>query len=80
MKQTILHQADLSGADGMEVISSIVEVEPGTTIPRHFRHGIGVPGAIAGKFTVSGSTKKTQLMVTPIFVSKNTAFKACRCT
>jgi quercetin dioxygenase-like cupin family protein len=48
LKRTILHQADLSGAEGMEVISSIVEVEPGTTIPRHFHHGIEAAYVIAG--------------------------------
>ena len=40
IKRTALHTADLSGADGMEVISSILEVPPGETIPRHFHNGI----------------------------------------
>jgi hypothetical protein len=40
----------------------------------------GIPGAIAGKFTVGGSTAKTQSMVTPIFVSKNNVFEAYRYT
>ena len=48
LTRTILHQADLSSADGMEVISSIVEVEPGATIPRHFHHGIEAAYVIAG--------------------------------
>jgi quercetin dioxygenase-like cupin family protein len=48
MKRTILHQADLTGASGMEVISSIVEVQPGTTIPRHFHHGIEAAYVIEG--------------------------------
>jgi Bifunctional DNA primase/polymerase, N-terminal len=41
---------------------------------------LGVPGAIAGKFTVSGSTEKTRSMVIPIFVSKNDVFEAYCCT
>lgn len=40
MTRTILRQADLSGADGMKVISSILEIPPGATIPRHFHNGI----------------------------------------
>jgi len=40
----------------------------------------GVPGAIAGKFTLSGSTEKTRLMITWIFVSKNNAVEAYCCT
>jgi hypothetical protein len=48
---------------------------------RQTRHAQpGVPGAIAGKFTLSGSTEKTRSMVTPIFVSKNHALEAYRCT
>ena len=48
MKRTILHQADLTGANGMEVISSILEVQPGATIPRHFHHGIEAAYVIEG--------------------------------
>ena len=48
MTRTILHQADLSGASGMEVISSILEVQPGATIPRHFHHGIEAAYVIEG--------------------------------
>jgi hypothetical protein len=36
----------------------------------------GVSGASAGKFTVSGSAKKTRAAVIPIFVSKNAVFEA----
>ncbi|UUZ48314.1 cupin domain-containing protein [Massilia sp. B-10] len=38
--RTILNRADLPGAPGMEVISSILEVQPGETVPRHFHNGI----------------------------------------
>jgi hypothetical protein len=37
----------------------------------------GVPGAIAGKFTVSWTTQEFVLMVTRLFISKNKAFEAC---
>ena len=48
MKRTILHQADLTGATGMEVISSVLEVQPGATIARHFHHGIEAAYVIEG--------------------------------
>ena len=48
MKRTILRQADLTGASGMEVISSILEVQPGATLPRHFHHGIEAAYVIEG--------------------------------
>ena len=48
MKRTILRQADLTGASGMEVISSILEVQPGATLPRHFHHGIEAAYVLEG--------------------------------
>jgi quercetin dioxygenase-like cupin family protein len=38
--RTILNRADLAGSPGMEVISSILEVQPGATVPRHFHNGL----------------------------------------
>ncbi len=38
--RTILNRADLAGSANMEVISSILEVQPGATVPRHFHNGI----------------------------------------
>ena len=35
-----LKRADLSGAPGMEVISSIVEYKKGEQAPRHLHHGV----------------------------------------
>jgi quercetin dioxygenase-like cupin family protein len=35
-----LKRADLSGAAGMEVITSITELKKGESIPRHSHHGI----------------------------------------
>jgi hypothetical protein len=48
MERTILNQADLSGATGMEVISSILVIQPGTTVPAHFHNGIESGRVIAG--------------------------------
>src|SRR5712691_4265766 len=64
MKRTILHQADLSGATGMEVISSILEVQPGATIQRHFHHGIEAAYVIEGAMIQDpgseGDTRRTK--------------------
>lgn len=35
-----LKRADLSGAPGMEVITSVAEYLPGSSIPLHFHHGV----------------------------------------
>ena len=48
MKRNVLHRADLNGAPGMEVISSILEVEPGATVPRHFHNGIETGRVLEG--------------------------------
>ena len=37
-----LRRVDLSGAAGMEVISSISEFRPGEELPRHLHHGVEV--------------------------------------
>ena len=63
LKRTILHQADLSSAEGMEVIRSIVEVEPGTTVPRHFHHGIEAAYVIAGAM-IQNPGKEPQMVPT----------------
>ncbi|MBI3714797.1 MAG: cupin domain-containing protein [Betaproteobacteria bacterium] len=41
-------RADLSGAPGMEVISSIVEYKPGDKAPAHFHHGVEMVYVIEG--------------------------------
>jgi quercetin dioxygenase-like cupin family protein len=46
--RTELHRADLSGAPGMEVISSIVRLEPGQTAPVHSHHGIEAGYVVQG--------------------------------
>jgi quercetin dioxygenase-like cupin family protein len=48
MTRTILNRGDLDGAAGMEVISSILEVQPGATVPRHFHNGIETGSVLEG--------------------------------
>lgn len=43
-----LKRTDLSGAPGMEVVTSIVEFKPGDTIPRHSHHGVESAYVIQG--------------------------------
>jgi quercetin dioxygenase-like cupin family protein len=68
MKRTILNQADLSGAPGMEIISSILEVQPGTTIPQHFHNGIEAGRVLEGGM-IQFPDKEPQILATgtPIF-------------
>jgi quercetin dioxygenase-like cupin family protein len=68
MKRTILNQADLSGAPGMEIISSILEVQPGTTIPQHFHNGIETGRVLEGGM-IQYPGKEPQMLKsgTPIF-------------
>jgi len=63
MTRSVVNRADLAGAPGMEVISSILEVQPGATVPRHFHHGI------ESGYTVEGSMiqlpgKEPQMLAT----------------
>ena len=68
LNRTVLNQADLSGAPGMEVISSILEVQPGATVPRHFHNGIESGRVLEGSM-VQYPGKDPQMMATgtPIF-------------
>ncbi len=43
-----MKRADLSGAPGMEVISSIIEYKTGEVAARHFHHGIETAYVIQG--------------------------------
>ena len=38
--RTELKRADLDGAPGMEVITSVVVIQPGEVMPAHFHHGV----------------------------------------
>ena len=39
LKRTILQRVDLTGVDGIEVIVTLIEAEPGAGIPLHTHHG-----------------------------------------
>lgn len=39
LKRTVLKRVDLTGVDGIEVITTLIEAEPGAGIPRHTHHG-----------------------------------------
>lgn len=68
MTRTILQRQDLAGAPGMEVISSILEVKPGATVPRHFHHGIETGTVLEGS-SIQLPGKEPQMMAagTPIW-------------
>lgn len=38
--RTMLHRVDLSGAPGMEVVTSLLELKPGERLPSHVHHGV----------------------------------------
>jgi len=68
IERTILNQADLSGAPGMEVISSILVVQPGATIPAHFHNGVEAGHVLEGGM-IQMPGKEPQMLPTgsPIF-------------
>ena len=43
-----LRRVDLSGATGMEVVSSISEFKPGEELPRHLHHGVETGYVVQG--------------------------------
>jgi quercetin dioxygenase-like cupin family protein len=43
-----LRRVDLSGAPGMEVVSSISEFKPGDEFPRHLHHGVEAGYVVQG--------------------------------
>jgi quercetin dioxygenase-like cupin family protein len=47
-QRTELKRADLSGAPGMEVISSLNVIKPGEEIPRHIHHGVETAYVLQG--------------------------------
>jgi len=56
-------RSDLSGAPGMEVIASIVEIKPGETSNMHFHHGIEVAYVLQGS-TVQAPGKEPAVNAT----------------
>lgn len=66
--RTILNRADLAGSANMEVISSILEVQPGATVPRHFHHGIETGRVLeGGMIEVPGKEPQTLATGSPIW-------------
>jgi len=62
MHHSILKRVDLPGTN-MEIILGIVEVQPGTTIPRHFHYGEEVSYVLEGTM-VQAPDKEPQMMQT----------------
>jgi hypothetical protein len=66
--QALLHDVQVSQVQLDELYAVLSAVKAGQ---------MGVPGASAGKCTVSRITEKFLLMGVPIFISKNKVFEAC---
>ena len=56
-----MKRADLSGAPGMEVISSISEYKTGEVIARHFHHGVETAYVIQGSMIQLPGKEPTML-------------------
>jgi quercetin dioxygenase-like cupin family protein len=59
--RTELKRADLTGAPGMEVISSIVEFKPGEELPKHFHHGIEAAYVLQGALLQSPGKEPAEI-------------------
>jgi quercetin dioxygenase-like cupin family protein len=56
-----LRRVDLSGAAGMEVISSISEFKPGDELPRHLHHGVEAGYVVQGAMVQNPGQPPTML-------------------
>ena len=56
-----MQRADLSGAPGMEVVSSILEYKPGEVATRHFHHGVETAYVIQGSMIQLPGKEPTML-------------------
>lgn len=56
-----MKRADLSGAPGMEVISSISEYKKGEVIPRHLHHGVETGYVVQGSMIQLPGKEPTML-------------------
>jgi len=69
-----LKRADLSGATGMEVISSITELKPGDEFPRHLHHGVEAGYVVQGGMIQMPGQAPTMLATgSPIFNLRDAA-------
>ena len=63
-----LKRADVSGAPGMEIISSITELKPGDDFPRHLHHGVEAGYVVQGGMIQMPGQQPTMLATgAPIF-------------
>jgi len=63
-----LKRADVSGAPGMEIISSISELKPGDEFPRHLHHGVEAGYVVQGGMIQAPGQDPTMLATgSPIF-------------
>ena len=63
-----LKRADVSGAPGMEIISSITELKPGDEFPRHLHHGVEAGYVVQGGMIQNPGQQPTMLATgAPIF-------------
>ena len=63
-----LKRADVSGAPGMEIISSITELKPGDEFPRHLHHGVEAGYVVQGGMIQMPGQQPTMLATgAPIF-------------
>ena len=60
-KRTELKRVDLSGAPGMEVVSSIVEVRPGGEVARHLHHGVEAGYVLEGAMVQLPGKEPTEM-------------------
>jgi len=73
-KRTELKRADLSGAPGMEVVESIVEVMPGGMVARHFHHGVEAAYVLQGSMVQAPGKDPTMMETgTPILNLRDVA-------
>jgi quercetin dioxygenase-like cupin family protein len=56
-----LRRVDLSGAAGMEVVSSISEFKPGEELPRHLHHGVEAGYVVQGAMVQNPGQAPTML-------------------
>ncbi len=63
-----MKRADLSGAPGMEVVSSITEFKPGETVFAHVHHGIEAGYVVQGAMIQNPGQEPTRIETgTPVF-------------
>ena len=64
-----LRRVDLSGAAGMEVITSILEFRPGEELPRHVHHGVEAGYVVQGAMVQNPGQPPTMLATGTSFIN-----------